>query len=515
VGAARRRDARRGRAHADRSRPGSSAQAGLKGGRSIDSRLAFAATWDGVPAFRQSLVDSDTCLVRQPASWYLIEMVRVAPGDVHATLGKWILTDGLAVVCDLSRSDGAYLHDAKSGTDFLDFFGFFGSRPLSFNHPGMRQAEFQERLREVALYKPSNCDVYTEQYASFVDVFGCVVLGGAFDHLFFIVGGGAAVDNAVKAAIDWKHRKNIATGRGHKGNQVIHFAQGFHGRTGYALSLTESHDIRKTQYFPVFDWPRVLNPKKTFPFDERALADVEVREHKAISQVIEAFDRHPDDIAGVIIEPIQSEGGDNHFRSEFLQQLRRLCDEREALLIFDEVQTGFGATGAWWDWENHGVKPDLMVFGKKCQVCGVAATARLDEVDSVFSVPSRISSTFAGNLVDMVRCQRVVEIVQEQELLTNAANMGKYILHVLAGVADSHPEITGVRGRGVLAAFDVPTTEERDGLVSACYTEELLVLPCGERSIRLRPALDISADAIGRAGAQLEAAICRAYGKPR
>lgn len=440
-------------------------------------------------------------------------MPSVSPANVHEVLGKWLLADGFPLVCDLEKSQGAYLHDAKSGKDYLDFFSFFAARPLGFNHPKLRDPAFVERLGRVALHKPSNCDLYTVEYARFVDVFAEVALGGEFRHVFFIEGGGAAVDNAVKAAIDWKTRKNLAAGRGEKGSVIVSFEQGFHGRTGYALSLTDSHDERKLQYFPRFGWPRVTNPRMRFPFDDAALTETMALEKRALDEIDALFVAHRDEIAALIIEPIQGEGGDNYFRSEFLRVLRRLCDERECLLVFDEVQTGFGATGEWWDWRHHGVKPDLLVFGKKTQICGFAATDRIDEVESVFRVASRISSTFAGNLVDMVRTERIIQIIVEEHLLDNARTMGNYLLKLLREQGAMRTEINNVRGRGLWAAFDLPTNEERGKLLKACFEEELLVIPCGLRSIRLRPALDIGADAIGRAAAQLEAAIRRVFGR--
>jgi L-lysine 6-transaminase len=435
----------------------------------------------------------------------------VTPGNVHEVLNRWVLADGFPLVLDLEKSKGPYLHDSKSGKDYLDFFSFFAARPLGFNHPKLDDPAFIQRIGKIALHKPSNCDVYTVEYARFVDTFARVALGGEFAHVFFVEGGAPAVENAVKAAIDWKHKKNLATGKPDKGSTIISFKQGFHGRTGYAISLTDSHDPRKLQHFPRFPWPRVTNPKMRFPFDDQAKAEVEALEQKSLREIDALLGEHTDDVAAIIIEPIQGEGGDNYFRSEFLRALRKVCTERECLLIFDEIQTGFGATGKWWDWQHHGVKPDLMVFGKKTSVCGFAATARIDEIDGVFKVPSRISSTFEGNLVDMVRCERVIEIIQEDKLIDNVVTMGTFLLRLLHDQSREHPQITNVRGRGLFAAFDLPTTDERDRLVRTCFEEELIVLPCGVRSVRMRPALDIAADAVGRAGAQLEAGLRRAF----
>lgn len=437
----------------------------------------------------------------------------VTPQNTHEILSKWILADGFSVVFDPAKSRGHYLHDAKSGKDYLDFFGFFASRALAFNHPGMTEAPFVEQVQRMIPHKLSNCDVYTVDYASFVDSFARTALGGHFKHVFFIEGGSPANENALKTAFDWKVRKNLAAGRGEKGQQILHFKQAFHGRTGYALSITDSYDPRKTMYFPKWPWPRVTNPKMRFPFDAAAKAEVEALEAQALREINEAFDKHPHDIAAIIIEPIQGEGGDNYFRSEFLRALRKLCDEREALLIFDEIQTGMGVTGAWWDWQNHDVKPDLMVFGKKSMVCGFAATERVDEVDSVFKVASRISSTFEGNTLDMIRCHRVVEIMAQEQLVENARAMGRYMHKLLLELAATHAEMSNVRGRGLWAAFDLVSTEERDRVLRGAFEEQLLVLPCGTRSIRMRPSLDVGADAIARAVAQLEAGLRRAFGK--
>jgi len=431
-------------------------------------------------------------------------------------LEKWILASGMPLCCDLHNSNGAYLRDAQSGKDYLDLFSFFASRPLSFNHPSLTDPAFVERLGKISLHKPSNCDVYTPEYAAFTDIFAAVALGGAFAHVFFIEGGSPAVENALKTAIDWKHLKNIEAGRGDGlGSQTIHFSQCFHGRTGYCLSLTDSPDPRKTRYFPKFSWPRVSNPKLNFPIDDAEVQRVAEAEAASLAEIERAFDDNPNDIAAILIEPIQGEGGDNYFRPEFFAALREVCDRREALLIFDEVQTGLGGTGAWWDWQNLGVKPDVMVFGKKTQVCGIAATSRVDEVEGVFRTPSRISSTFEGNLTDMVRAHKVIEIIEEEGLIDHAKDMGGYLHKLLHELGETAPEMSNIRGRGLFAAFDLPSGADRDAVVDACFKEQLIILPCGERSVRMRPALDISADDLARGAAQLEVGICNAFGRKR
>lgn len=419
--------------------------------------------------------------------------VHIAPKDVHEHLKGHILVDGYPLVMDLEKSHGAFLYDSLRGRELLDLFTCFSTCPLGYNHPALETPEFQERILPTALNKPSNSDLYTTQMAEFVDTFARTVPTSLNQRMFFISGGALAVENTLKAAFDWKVRKNMAAGKGEKGSQIIHFKQAFHGRSGYTLSLTNTADPRKYQYFPRFDWPRVSNPMLRFPVDAEILAAVEAAEAKAVAEIKQALVQFPDDIAALLIEPIQGEGGDNHFRTEFLQQLRDLADEAEFLLIFDEVQTGFGTTGKWWCFEHFDVEPDLFAFGKKSQVCGICASSRLDEVDSVFQVSSRINSTWGGNLVDMVRSQRYVEIIEQDNLLDNATAVGAHLLEGLQRLEETFPgQVSNSRGRGMFVAFDLPDGETRDRVLGTMLDADVLGLASGERAVRFRPSLTLS-----------------------
>ena len=417
----------------------------------------------------------------------------VPPQQVLRTLAKYLLVDGFDVVIDLKRSQGSYIVDARSGKRYLDFFTFVASSPVGLNHPHMTTPDFLEKLAYVSVNKPSNSDIYTVEQAEFLATFARVAMPTALQLAFFVEGGTLGVENALKAAFDWKVRKNFAKGyKDERGTQVIHFQQGFHGRSGYALSLTNT-DAVKTALYPKFRWPRVLNPALRFPLNAQHLVQVQRDEETSLQQIKEAFHTHKDDIAAIIIEPIQGEGGDNHFRLEFFQALRQLADENEAMLIFDEVQTGIGLTGQMWAYQ-HFVEPDLLAFGKKMQVCGCLCSQRIAEVpDNVFTVPSRINSTWGGNLVDMVRAQRYLEIIEAEGLVENARCMGDYLVAGLVELAEAFPAlITNARGRGLFAAFDVSTSDANRRLRQACFEGGLLVLPSGTRSIRFRPPLNVS-----------------------
>jgi L-lysine 6-transaminase len=304
----------------------------------------------------------------------------------------------------------------------------------------------------------------------------------------------------MKAAFDWKARKNQAAGRPEAGNQILHFEQAFHGRAGYTLSVTNT-DPTKTLHFPKFDWPRVPAPKVTFPLS-RHLADAVESERASLAAVQRSFDQR-----GHEIEPIQCEGGDNHFRPEFLAGLRRIADEREALLIFDEVQTGVGLTGAWWAYQKLGVQPDVLCFAKKMQVGGILVSQRIDEVDSVFSVPSRISSTWGGGLVDMVRATRILEIVEEDRLLESITLRGAELRRGLERLAERVPEVENARGLGALCAVDLPSADVRNRVLKRCYDEQLIILACGQRSLRFRPFLNVDSESVAECLLRFERAL--------
>ncbi|MGC8780792.1 MAG: L-lysine 6-transaminase [Anaerolineae bacterium] len=429
----------------------------------------------------------------------------VPPQEVLATIGRHMLADGEHLVVDLKRSHGPYLRDEATGREYFDFYSYFASQPISHNHPKMRTPGFLKRISEVAIHKPANADVYTTYMAEFVETFARVAKPADMPYLFFIDGGALAVENALKAAFDWKVRKNLAAGRGELGRQIIHFREAFHGRSGYTLSLTNTADPRKYIYFPKFNWPRIVNPKLRFPITDEVLAETIAAERQAIDQIKEALHANPHDIAALIIEPIQGEGGDNHFRPEFFRELRRLADENDFLFIVDEVQTGLGTTGKMWAIEHMGVQPDIIAFGKKAQVCGIIAGRRLDEVpDNVFHVSSRINSTWGGNLVDMVRSQRYLEIIEEDNLVENAARVGQMLLEGMTRIAAGSDLISNVRGRGMFLAFDLPNPRARDLFRGLLWENGLIALKSGVQSIRFRPMLDLSPAAAEEALAIVE-----------
>ncbi|MVU78735.1 L-lysine 6-transaminase [Nocardia sp. ET3-3] len=418
------------------------------------------------------------------------ETTLVTPARVHEILAASILADGFDLVLDLRKSHGRRLVDARDGTEYLDMFGFFASSTLGMNHPALLDDKhFLANLTAAALNKPSNSDVYTVEMARFVDTFVRVLGDPRLPHLFFIDGGGLAVENALKTAFDWKSRHNETHGRAPElGTKVLHLTGAFHGRTGYTLSLTNTDPV-KTARFPKFDWPRIDTP---YIGDDHP--DIEAAEARALDQARRAFAENPYDIACFIAEPIQGEGGDRHLRPEFLRAIQELCHEHDALFILDEVQTGVGMTGTMWAYQQLGLEPDIVAFGKKTQVCGIMAGGRVDEVlDNVFHVSSRLNSTWGGNLADMVRARRVFEVIEHEGLVARAAELGPHLLARLTELSTAHPEVADPRGRGLLCAVTLGSARLRNEVVDRLRDEEhVLILGTGERGIRFRPPLTVT-----------------------
>src|SRR6478672_4875624 len=363
----------------------------------------------------------------------------------------------MKLVVDLERSRGSQLVDARNGRRYLDMYTFFASAPLGFNPPGIvDDPTFMAELAEIAANKPANPDMYSTAYAEFVATFVRVLGDPALPHLFFIEGGAPAVENALKVAFDWKSRLNEAAGRDPQlGTKIIHLTKAFHGRSGYTLSLTNT-EPNKTDRFPKFDWPRIDVPAISFPLDEH-LAEVETAEQRALDQIRAAFTEHGHDIAAFIAEPIQGEGGDNHIRGEFFAAVLEIVHAHDALFIFDEVQTGAGATGTPWAYQQLGVTPDIVAFAKKVQLGGIMAGGRVDEVaDNVFAISGRINSTWGGGLADMVRSRRILEIIETEGLIEAAAVKGARFLTGLESIVAAHPDqVTNARGRGLFLAVDL------------------------------------------------------------
>lgn len=440
----------------------------------------------------------------------------------RSIISRHMLADGMSPIIDLDKSHGSWLVDGKTGKEYLDLFSMYASMSVGYNHPYVLKNI--DRITKAAINKPANSDIYSPEMAKFVDTVSKIAQPDYLPYAFFIEGGALAVENALKAAFDWKARKNIEAGINVTPNSVLHLKDCFHGRTGYTMSLTDSPDIRKTQFFPKFNWPRITNPSVRFPLDDKNLNSLIEKEKKSINQIKSFLLKSKNEIACLIIEPIQGEGGDNHFRQEYFKELKKLSLENDFLLIYDEVQTGIGITGKMWAHQYFKPKykpekrlfckkmePDIICFGKKTQVCGIFAGNRLDEVDNnVFHESSRINSTFGGNLTDMVRFTIYLEIIKEEKLVDKASKNGSYLLSKLLDLQIENPNlVSNARGKGLFCAFDLPNSSDRDKVIKNMEAEGALILGCGKKSIRFRPHLNITKENIDQAYLMLSNSISK------
>jgi L-lysine 6-transaminase len=428
----------------------------------------------------------------------------VTPDAVIGTLQRHVLVDGFDLVLDTARSHGSTLVDARTGTEYLDLLTFFGSLPLGMNHPRMAgDARFMASLAQAALHKVTNSDIYTAEYAEFTETFARVLGDPDLPHLFFIEGGALAVENALKTAFDWKARKlGLPTG---SGLSVMHLTGAFHGRSGYTLSLTNAGDESVTALYPGWDWPRVSTPARDDPAQIAA----------ALRAAREFFERDGRRIACFIAEPVQGAGGDVHLGAEFLLGMQELCHAYDALFVLDEVQSGCGMSGTPWLYQQFGLAPDVVAFGKKTQACGIMAGRRVGDVAAnVFVVPSRIGSTWGGNLTDMVRATRILRIIEEEDLIAAAERNGKLLLELLSSLAGQYPGmVADPRGHGLMCAFDLPNREIRDEMLRRLRTgKQVLLLPGGERAIRFRPSLAVTPEELAH-GVRAVAAVLAEMGE--
>ncbi|MER7013272.1 L-lysine 6-transaminase [Saccharopolyspora sp. NPDC000359] len=414
---------------------------------------------------------------------------RDSSADVVADLKAQVTGDLMDIVVDLDAGEGCRLRDVRDGTEYLDLTMFFSSAPLGHGHPGLRTAEFEAALVRAGRVKPSNPDFATVEQARFAETFRRVVGIDELPLLFFIDGGTLAVENALKVAFDWKTKLNARSGTAVRGSRVMHLEKAFHGRSGYTMSLTNT-DPAKIRDYPMFDWPRIPSPAVE-PGEWWDSSDLLSEEVAALDVARAALQRYGREIACFVYEPIQGEGGDRHLRPQFLQAMQALCRENDVLTVADEVQTGM-LTGQAWAHQALGLEPDLVAFGKRLQVCGVMGGRRVLEIaDNAFREPSRISSTWGGSLVDMVRATRILEVVEAEGLFDHSRQMGELLLGELRDLAAEFPSLVRApRGRGLMCAISFHDPANRDrALAIARDRHRTLFLPSGPDSLRARPPL--------------------------
>ncbi len=382
-------------------------------------------------------------------------------------------------------AEGVYVYD-RDGKRYLDFLAGFGACNVGHSHPRVVAAAWEQMKHMV--HAPVGV-VAHEPLLRLAYELGQVVPGGA-DMFFFGNSGSEAVDGAIKLA-------RSVTGR----PGLIAFLGSFHGRTMGATSVTASK-VQYRQghgpflpdiYFARFPYPyRCVTDDKEACVDE-ALGDIE----RLFEYVVP-----PHDVAGVLVEPVQGEGGYIFPPRSWLEALRAICDEHDILLVFDEVQTGFGRTGEWFAADAYGVKPDIVCLAK-----GIAngfqlgATAAPRDIMSRWGAASH-GTTYGGNPIACAAALATLDVIREEGLLAKADQQGGYMLEALHDLQAESPLIGEVRGLGLMIGVEFikpetdkePNTEAVRRILDRCLEDGLLMYPCGHwtQTIRLIPPLTIT-----------------------
>lgn len=345
---------------------------------------------------------------------------------------------------DFEKSHDSYIYDKNTSQYFLDFLGGYSTLPLGYNHPIFQEPSYKESIARLSTVKIPNCEWITDEGLAFQEHFTEHPDMRMFQHFYFCCTGALAVEAAIKTAMEYKGNQNI-----------ISLKNSFHGINGYGGMVSDR--------FPPIDNHLEGFPKATWCQDIA----------------------YPYDVAAILVEPIQSTYGDNYLGRGNLQGLRDVCIERDIILIFDEIQTGFGTTGKMWYFQHLGIEPDIVCFGKKSQVSGIMVKEKFGKI---FKSPLKLDVTWDGDLIDMVRCSYILKAYEKYNLLDNARTRGEQFINGLKGM----PQLKNVRGIGCMAAFDFNTHAEQESFAHKAFGNGLLFNKTRDKTIRFRPNLNAS-----------------------
>ena len=435
-------------------------------------------------------------------------MVTDCPGPVStrclAELSARQECSAVAFLVDYEASEGNYLVDAD-GNRLLDLFGQIASLPLGYNDPAIRAAlvanlSVSANRPALGVFPPKD---WASQLESIARRFAPRGMGDS--DLLTLSCGSTANENAYKTvflaraaarrqgAPPTDEELSTALSNAAPGcprYSMLGFDGAFHGRTLACLATTHSKALHKLDV-PHFDWPSAPFPRLSYPLSTHAAANAaeEARCLAAVEATLvdSAAGRLASEIAGLVVEPIQSEGGDNHASPSFFRRLRRLAGDHAVAFVVDEVQTGVGPTGKMWAHEHWDLDdpPDLVTFSKKAQIAGYFARKELRPKEG-----KRIFNTWMGDPCKLLLLSVVLDEVARRDLLANATTTGARLRAGLDALASAYPtQLARVRGVGTFLAWTAPDAATRDATVRALRRRGVLVGACGDASVRLRPSL--------------------------
>ncbi|KAK4175016.1 putative 4-aminobutyrate aminotransferase [Triangularia setosa] len=419
-----------------------------------------------------------------------------------AELNEVFDTRSLNMLTDYYKSTGNYIAD-PDGNILLDVYAQIASIPVGYNNPSLIKAAQSPQMIQGLINRPALGNFPPHDWADVLKTGILKVAPKGLNQVFTAMAGSDANETAYKAA--FMYRRQQERGGAHvefteeemssamlnqspgasQNLSILSFKTGFHGRLFGSLSTTRSKPIHKLD-IPAFDWPQATFPQLKYPLDKHAKENA-AAEKAALEEVEHLIKNYHVPPCAVIVEPIQSEGGDNHASPSFFRGLREITKKHNVLLIVDEVQTGVGATGKFWAHEHWDLPtpPDMVTFSKKAQTAGYY----FGNPELRPNKPYRQFNTWMGDPARALLFKAIIEEIEKHDLVNHTAKMGEYLYRKLEELGEKFPgQVENLRGKGqgTFIAFDNPN---RDAFLQRAKKEGVNIGGSGQSAVRLRPML--------------------------
>ena len=410
-------------------------------------------------------------------------------------------TRSLNMLANYHNSFGNYIADLD-GNLLLDVYAQIASIPVGYSNPTLLAAATSPDMASALINRPALGNFPQHDWASILDSGVLKVAPKGLDQVFTAMAGSDANETAYKAAFMYRRCQerggadvdftaeeiSSAMNNASPGSpelSILSFKSAFHGRLFGSLSTTRSKPIHKLD-IPAFDWPQASFPHLKYPLEEHEVENA-AEEKRCLEETEHLLQTYHHPVAAVIVEPIQSEGGDNHASPSFFRNLREITKRNNVLMIVDEVQTGVGATGKFWAHDHWDLEtpPDMVTFSKKAQTAGYY----FGNNDLRPNKPYRQFNTWMGDPARAILFRAIIEEIERLDLVENTRTTGEYLYNGLERLAGAYPgEIQNLRGKGqgTFIAWDSP---RRDEILKKAKSVGVNVGGSGERAVRLRPML--------------------------
>lgn len=405
------------------------------------------------------------------------------------------------MLANYEKSYGNYIAD-PDGNVLLDVYAQIASIPVGYNNPSLHKVALSEKMASALINRPALGNFPSHDWADVLRSGILKVAPKGLDQVFTAMAGSDANETAYKAAFMWRRQQErggahvefteedmassmLNQAPGAPQLSILSFKTAFHGRLFGSLSTTRSKPIHKLD-IPAFDWPQATFPLLKYPLEDYVEENARI-EAEALADVERIITTHHLPPCAVVIEPIQSEGGDNHASPAFFRGLRALTKKHNVLMIVDEVQTGVGATGKFWAHEHWNLEtpPDMVTFSKKAQTAGYY----FGNPEMRPNKPYRQFNTWMGDPARALLFRAIIEEIERLDLVSNTAKVGEYLYGGIEQLAKQYPgEFMNLRGKGqgTFIAFDSP---RRDEFLKKAKSVGVNIGGSGERAVRLRPML--------------------------